>query len=192
MRVNIIAALLLVACSSPTEKKPTPKPASTETKKEPETKTAPSTTDTKPPETAPTSSASMTGATELITLDGIGPHKLGAKPKDKLEKDEYGFSYFKEGDLQLSYAEGKLCAISTDSSQYKTKEGLGVGNTFEEFEKAYGTTYVEAATGDIFFPEAYKKYKISVENMPAEGDKKPTGPSKVLSLSVDDCPRMPE
>lgn len=84
-----------------------------------------------------------------LSLDGMDlgipmsevKNYLGNEDRTKPEGNFLRFFY---GDLQVVSSNGKLVAIVSNDSKYKTKRGLHVGSTYQEVVEKYGTNYKRA------------------------------------------------
>jgi hypothetical protein len=194
---TILVFLLLGACQNKAAPSPSPAPKAAPAKSvpAPAPTPAPAPASAPAPAPAPASSPAPTPAAMLISPKGIGPYAIGltkeammALPGAK-NTDQFSITFEEQG-IFTTFLDGKICAISTTSTTPKTAAGLGVGSTFGDFEKAYGSANIEAATGRILLPGEASAYDIFVDPMPTEGDKKPEPGAKVTRLNVDTCPRL--
>lgn len=147
----------------------------------------------------------------VISPQGIGVYRIGMSEAEILALP--GGPYAKEESFllnlpsgrhveQVSYSNvsgdkitlqnGAVCAVRVYDGAARTQEGLGVGNSFGDFEKAYGAAAIMAADGQLIFDGQASVYDIKVDRMPAESNVKPDASAKVISLAVSTCEIEPE
>lgn len=144
------------------------------------------------PPTTPTPAASTPSPqptpdnANLITPEGIGAFKLGTGYKEvEAMKGSYvvmdDFIEFQEIGIQVSFTKEKTaCKIGLNKAGPRTKEGLGFGNTYAEYEKVYGPG---KATG-VGFERNFEKFP----ELHIAPEAEPTPETVIDLLAIGQCP----